>query len=87
MGKRRPNPQHDPAYAQMRAQLKAMRLEAELTQVELADGFGRPHTYVHKIESGDRRIDPVEFCRWCLACDADPADVIGHVVKIIRKRR
>lgn len=56
-----------------------MRLEAELTQSELGTVFRRPHTFVHKVESGDRRIDPVEFARWCRACGVDPAKIIREV--------
>lgn len=83
---RRPKPQHDPAYEQLRTQLKQMRLAADLTQEALAECFGRPHTFIHKIESGDRRIDPVEFCRWCQACDTLPEDKIKPVAKASKKR-
>ena len=65
---RRARPQHDPAYEELRKQLKAMRLKAGLTQQALGTCFDRPHTFIHKVEAGDRRIDPVEFCRWCNAC-------------------
>jgi len=77
--RRRPNPQHDPAYQRLRQDLKSFRLAAELTQAELAKVFGRPHTFVHKVESGDRRIDPVEFVRWCKACGVDPGDAIRKI--------
>lgn len=33
-------------------------------------------TFVHKTETGDRRIDPVEFVRWCRACGKDPTRCI-----------
>ncbi|MBX3360123.1 MAG: helix-turn-helix domain-containing protein [Phycisphaeraceae bacterium] len=81
MGKlrRRPKPQHDAAYIQLREQLKAMRVKAGLTQVQLADVFDRPHTFVHKVESGDRRIDPVEFTRWCRACGIAPGNVLDKL--------
>ena len=87
MGKsRRPNSQHDQVYINLRLQLKQLRLDAGITQTELGDFFERPHTFVHKVESGDRRIDPVEFCRWCHACGVDPAVVITPVSQNILKK-
>ena len=68
---------HDPVYGTLRVQLKAIREDAGLTQTELGEAFERNHTFIHKVEAGDRRIDPVEFCRWCIACKADTADAIA----------
>lgn len=88
MGKkpRRPSPLHDPVYEQLRKRLKVMRLKAEVTQEKLgADAFKRPHTFVHKVEAGDRRVDPVEFCRWCAACGVDPADEILRIARSIHR--
>jgi transcriptional regulator with XRE-family HTH domain len=87
MGKhsRRPNPQHDAGYVVLRERLKALREAAGLTQVELGAAFRRPHTFVHKVESGDRRIDPVEFCRWCLVCGADPSQELQAVSRIVKR--
>lgn len=81
MGKRsrRPRPQHNAGYADLCARLKELREAAGLTQVELGRVFRRPHTFVHKVETGGRRIDPVEFCHWCHACGANPADEIRQV--------
>lgn len=81
MGKRKPKPQHTTAYVKLRAQLKEMRLDAGLTQAQLGEAFKRPHTFIHKIESGDRRIDPVEFCIWCKACRVTASTAIRPVAK------
>jgi len=56
-----------------------MRAQAEMTQRALASILNKPHSYVAKIEHGDRRIDPVEFVRWCRACGFDPAEAIRKV--------
>ena len=42
-------------------------------------GPERPDTFVHKSETGDRRIDPIEFVRWCRACGQDPARCISEL--------
>ncbi len=87
MGKRsrRPNPQHDPAYHALRERLKTIRENAGLTQVEFGASFKRPHTFIQKVESGDRCIDPVRFCRWCLACRADAAAELQAIVRAAKK--
>ncbi|MEK6702279.1 MAG: helix-turn-helix transcriptional regulator [Planctomycetota bacterium] len=59
--------------------LKAMRMEAGLTQRELALKLRMHNTMVHRSEIGDRRIDPVEFAEWCRACGAEPGQVIGRL--------
>lgn len=85
--RRQPRAQHDPAYTHLRSQLRQMRRNAELSQAALGELLERPQTYVHKIESGDRRIDPVEFCRWCLACKAEPKKEIDTIAKTVRRKR
>lgn len=40
-----------------------------MTQRALALQLRKPHSYVHKVEVGDRRIDPIEFIAWCHACE------------------
>lgn len=54
-------------------------MSSGLTQVELGRRFGRPHTFVHKVESGDRRMDPVEFVRWCCCCGVRPEQAIREL--------
>lgn len=62
-----------------------MREAAGVTQVELGKAFKRPHTFVHKVEAGDRRIDPVEFARWCLACQTDPASEMQAITRVAKR--
>lgn len=48
-------------YAQFLGKLKLARVEAGLTQVEVATRIKRPQSFVSKIESGERRVDVVEL--------------------------
>jgi transcriptional regulator with XRE-family HTH domain len=41
--------------------MREAREAAGLTQASVAASLGRPQSYVSKIESGERRIDPVEL--------------------------
>jgi transcriptional regulator with XRE-family HTH domain len=56
LAKRNPN-----AYAKLGALLKQARLEANLTQTEVAKLLGKTQAYVSKCELGERRIDVIEL--------------------------
>lgn len=47
--------------------LKQMRLDAQLTQADLARRLGKPQSYVSKYESGERRLDIIELQEVCTA--------------------
>lgn len=70
---------HTAGYAVLRARLTAARREAGLSQRGLALKLDVAHSVVAKIESGERRVDPVEVCWYLRACKADVADVVAAV--------
>jgi transcriptional regulator with XRE-family HTH domain len=61
-------------YRQIPPMLRQMRTAAALTQRGLAAKLGGSHVFVHKSETGERRVDVAEFMDWCLACGVDPLD-------------
>ncbi len=58
---------HDREYRAFVARLREARLEAGLTQVEAAKLLRRSQSYVSKCELGERRVDAVEFAKFCRA--------------------
>ena len=76
---------HTSEYRVLRAELKKMRASAGLSQRELAQKLEVPHSWVAKVESGERRIDLVEFCWYALACGIDPMTVFKRVACIVQK--
>jgi len=52
---------YSPEYRRLLAKLKAARIEAGLTQSDVAGRLNRPQSYVSKCESGERRIDVIEL--------------------------
>jgi len=48
-------------YRSFLGKLKAARLEAGLTQVDVAKRLRKHQNYVSKCESGERRVDPIEL--------------------------
>lgn len=55
-------------YRSFREKLRQARLDAGLTQVEVAAKVDRPQTWVSKCELGERRVDFVELEDWAAAC-------------------
>lgn len=52
--------------------LKDKRHEKGHTMRSLAQVLGTPHSFIGKIENQERRLDVVEFMRYCDALDVDP---------------
>lgn len=52
---------HSARYKQFLKRLKAARLQAGLTQAEVARAFRRPQSFVSKCEAGERRVDVIEL--------------------------
>jgi transcriptional regulator with XRE-family HTH domain len=52
---------HGAAYRRFCQKLKEARLEAGLTQRQVAKSLGKPPSFVAKIEVGERRVDFVEL--------------------------
>ena len=54
-----------------------------VTQQELADRLQRPQSYVAKIETGERRLDVVEFVEWFQALEADPKAAVLAISAVL----
>ena len=51
-------------YAYFIERLRKARLEAGLTQVQVAKKIGRPQSHISNVESGQQRVDVVELQRF-----------------------
>ena len=70
---------HSAGYRVLRERLGAMRAAAGLSQRELGRRIGVPHSWVAKVESGERRIDLIEFAWFCEGCGVDAGEVAREV--------
>ena len=52
---------HSARYKRFLKRLRAARLQAGLTQIEVAATLRRPQSFVSKCEAGERRVDVVEL--------------------------
>ena len=60
--------------------LAEAREDAGLTQRELASRLRRPHSFVAKVESGERRLDVIEFVELARALGTDPKKLFAKVL-------
>lgn len=63
-------------YLLFRQLLVQARKDAGLTQAELAAKLNRPQSYVSKYESGERRLDVIEFLEVARSLGFDAATFI-----------
>jgi len=56
---------HDRRYQSLLKRLREARAEAGLSQVDVAKRLGLAQPLVSRIESGERKIDPIEFAELC----------------------
>ena len=64
--------QHSPAYDRLRAFLRRLREEANLTQRDLGQRLDKPQSWVHNCETANRRVDVTELIAWARACGVSP---------------
>jgi transcriptional regulator with XRE-family HTH domain len=60
-----------------------LRRRAGFNQRQLAAAVGREQSFIGRIETGQRRIDLVEWVVICRACKVDPETEIARLVKQI----
>ena len=64
--------------------LVALRNQAGLTQRQLAAKLGRERSLVARLELGERRLDMVEFFRFCQACGADATKQASQLMRLLQ---
>jgi len=70
--------QHSPDYEPLKAILRTLREEAELTQRDLGELLGKPQSWIHNCEVGNRRVDVAEFAGWTSACGVEPTVALAR---------
>ncbi|MGQ2989770.1 MAG: helix-turn-helix domain-containing protein [Brevundimonas sp.] len=71
---------HTERYAELLDVLKRVRVDAGLTQAELAARLNKPQSYISKLERGERRIDVIEFIDLISAVDEDSKLIFSRIV-------
>lgn len=73
-----PSSLHSHQYHIFRSLLVAAREKSGLTQVQIAEGLGKPQSFISKYERGERRLDFTEFIELADMLGIDIADFVSH---------
>lgn len=63
---------YDPAYRAIVDGLIAARKARGLTQWDVAERMGTEQSQISKFERGERRLDILDYLRYCRAIEVDP---------------
>jgi len=68
-----------------------LRTRAKMTQRQLADALGREQSFIGRIETGQRRVDVIEWVAICQACGVDAefeiAALVRRIAHLVPKRK
>jgi transcriptional regulator with XRE-family HTH domain len=75
---------YTPAYQALLAWLRSQREAQGLTLRAVGARMGLPHSWVGKVETGERRLDVTEYVRLCHALGAEPGRGLAVVEAALR---
>lgn len=70
-------------YDRFRELLRSARLQAGISQADLAKALDQPQSVVSKIERGERRMDVVEFVAVSKVLGRDPSELIKEFLRSV----
>lgn len=65
---------HSPEHKKLAKWLKEQRVAKGFTMRELAARIDTTHSFVGKVEQRERKLDVIEFIRYCEALEVSPLD-------------
>jgi transcriptional regulator with XRE-family HTH domain len=71
----------DPRYQQLIDILAKTREKLKISQKIIANRLKKPQSYISKYESGERRIDVLEFINICEALGIKPYTILNRLKK------
>ena len=69
---------HSPEYKVFLKRLRECRQAKRMTQAQVAKALGKPQSFVSKIESGERRLDPMELKALAKLYGVSVDRLLGH---------
>lgn len=67
--------------SRLAALLRQVRVDANLTQLQLAERIGQTQSYVSKYENGEQRLDLIELEAVCNAAGIPLADFVRRYLE------
>lgn len=70
-----------PRYEIFRELLIEHRKARQITQLQLADALAKPQSYISKYESGERRLDVIEFIDIADVLQIDKIELLNEIIR------
>ena len=75
---------HTDEMIALRSWLRSEREARMLSMRDLAERMNKPHSFIQKVEQGERRLDVVEYVWYCHALKIEPQAGLELVVKSLK---
>ena len=72
---------YSPASVKLCSWLRAQRESQGLTMRQAGELLGKPHSFVAKTETGQRRLDVIEFVWYCKCLKFNPVDGLRLIIE------
>ncbi len=72
---------HTKPYVATRNFLRDKKKKAGLSNRSFAKKLNVAYSMISKVETGDRRLDVVEACKYCKKLNADPHELIDLILE------
>jgi DNA-binding XRE family transcriptional regulator len=70
---------HATRAQELRRRLREARENLGITQIDLANRLAKPQSFVSKFETGERRLDVVEYLEVCEAMTLDALELLRGI--------
>jgi hypothetical protein len=75
---------YSPHYEKLRAWLKKHRADSGMSLREASDIMGRHHSVLGKMEQDRRKIEILEYVRYCQVLGADPHEGLDILINSLQ---
>ncbi len=76
---------YSPDQKKLQTLLRQIRVDANLTQADLAQILSRPQSFISKYESGERLLDIIELKEVCFAVGVSLADFVKRLEVLLNE--
>lgn len=76
---------YSPDQKKLQTLLRQIRVDANLTQADLAQILSRPQSFISKYESGERLLDIIELKEVCSAVGVSLADFVKRLEVLLNE--
>lgn len=80
-----PKTLRSPAHVAFMQTLVDQRKAQGFTQTQLAEVLNKPQSFIAKVETGERRLDVIEFVALSLALNVKPEILLNPVMTALRE--